>query len=84
MAKKEKDLKKEVKVEKKNKKEKTKKEKVKKENYFASVRSEISKVKWPSKKEVLKYTIATIVFVIILVVFFILLDLLMSVIKGGF
>ena len=63
---------------------KVKKQKVKKENYFDGVRSELSKVKWPSKKEVIKYTIATIIFVIILVVFFILLDLLMSLIKGGF
>ena len=63
---------------------KEKKEKVKKENYFEGVRSELSKVKWPSKQEVLKYTVATIVFVVVLVVFFILLDLLMSAIKGGF
>ncbi len=63
---------------------KVKKEKVKKENYFEGVRSELSKVKWPSKQEVLKYTVATIVFVVVLVVFFILLDLLMSAIKGGF
>ena len=79
--------KKEVKNEKKleNKKvqknEKTKK--VKKESYIEGVRSELSKVKWPTKQEVFKYTIATIAFIIILVVFFVLLDLLMSVIKGG-
>ena len=63
---------------------KNKKEKVKKESFFQGVRSELGKVKWPSRKEVLKYTIATIIFVVILVVFFMLLDLLMSVIKGGF
>ena len=45
--------------------------KVKKENYFAGVKTEISKVKWPSKQEVIKYTIATVVFIVVLVIFFI-------------
>lgn len=75
------------KVEPKNNKKKDSKKKpskVKKENYFAGVKSEMSKVKWPTKKEVLKYTIATIVFVLILVVFFILMNLIMSGIKGAF
>lgn len=71
-----------VKATKKTKK-KDKKGKVKKESYIQGVNEELKKVKWPSKKEVIKYTIATIVFVVILVVFFVLLDLLMSVIKGG-
>ncbi len=68
------------------KKEKTKnnKKKVQKENYFAGVKSEMSKVKWPSKQEVLKYTLATIIFMIVLVIFFLLMDLIMSVIKGAF
>ena len=74
--------KKDVKV--KTKKNEKKEKKVKKENYFEGVRSELAKVKWPSRKEVIKYTIATIAFSVILVGFFILLDLLMSVIKGGF
>ena len=69
---------------KKTKKDKKTREKVKKESYFEGVKNELSKVKWPTKKEVLKYTIATLVFIIILVVFFVLLSLLMSVIKGAF
>ena len=69
---------------KKNKKEKKTKQKVQKENYFVGVRNELAKVKWPSKAEVLKYTFATIIFVIILVIFFVLLNLVMSLIKGGF
>ena len=52
------------------KKDKKTREKVKKESYFEGVKNELSKVKWPTKKEVLKYTIATLVFIIILVVFF--------------
>ena len=71
----------------KNKVKKAKKEtkeKVKKENFFVGVKSELSKVKWPTKQEVVKYTIATLVFIVILVLFFVLLSLLMSVIKGAF
>ena len=67
---------------KKDNKKKTKK--VKKESYFAGVKAEISKVKWPSKQEVIKYTIATIVFILVLVVFFILMSLIMSLVKGAF
>lgn len=77
----EKDVKKEKKkVESKKNKEK----KVKKENYFVGVKSELSKVKWPTKQEVLKYTIATIIFIVVLVIFFVLLSLLMSFVKGVF
>lgn len=63
---------------------KTKKTKVKGETYFEGVVNELKKVKWPSKKEVLKYTLATILFVVVLVVFFVLMSLIMSVIKGAF
>jgi len=81
-----------AKEETKTKKEKTikkvekkvKKNKVQKENYFASISSELKKVKWPSKKEVLKYTFATIMFVLVLVGFFILMSLLMSGVKEAF
>lgn len=68
------------------KKKNTKKnvKKVPKESYFEGVRKEMKLVKWPNKSEVLKYTIATIVFVVILVVFFVLLSLLISVVKGAF
>ena len=52
-----------------------------KESYF-EVKNELSKVKWPSKKEVFKYTMATIIFVILLVLFFILMSLIMSFIRG--
>ena len=72
-------------VKKKDKKKNKKSErKTSKENYFVGVRSELSKVKWPSKKEVFKYTMATIVFVLVLVGFFILMSIIMSGIKGAF
>ena len=82
----EKDVKNNKKDEKTKKVKKTKKEKknVKKESFFEGVRTEMSKVKWPTKQEVLKYTIATLVFMIVLVLFFVLLTLLMSLIREGF
>lgn len=61
-----------------------KKESVKKQSFFKSIKSELKKVKWPEKKEVVKYTIATIIFILIFVLLFALLNLAMSVIKGMF
>ena len=70
-------------MEKKVKSKKTKNTKAKK-SYMKAVRSEMSKVVWPKKGELIKYTIATIVFVIIIVGFFLLLNLGLSVVKGVF
>jgi len=66
----------------KTKKKKEKKEK--KPGYFKEVRGELKKVTFPSFKNVMKYTFATIVFCGLLVGFFILLNLLLSGIKGMF
>ncbi len=63
---------------------KEKVKKVKKDGYFKAVGKEMSKVKWPERKEVLKYTIATIIFVLIVVGFFVLLNFGMSWLKGMF
>ncbi|MGN1379287.1 MAG: preprotein translocase subunit SecE [Bacilli bacterium] len=76
----------------KNNKEKNKKvtkiknnkTKVKKENYFKGVIKEMKLVKWPTTKEVVKYTIATLVLCVIICGFFLLLNLLLSIIKGWF
>ena len=54
------------------------KKKTKKSNYFKEVGKEMSKVKWPEKKDVIKYTVATVVFVCIVVGFFLLLNMGMS------
>lgn len=54
------------------------KKKAKKSNYFKEVGKEMSKVKWPEKKEVSKYTVATVIFILIVVGFFILLNMGMS------
>lgn len=61
-----------------------KKEKKKNEGYMKLVRKELKLVKWPSFKEVIKYTISTIVLCLILCLFFLLLNLGLSYVKGLF
>ncbi len=60
------------------------KKKAKKESYFSKLRKELKQVKWPTFKEVFKYSVATIVFVIFICLFFIVLNLIMSFVKGMF
>ena len=50
--------------------------------FLSEVRKELSKVKWPSKKDMIKYSIATITFVIFFAVFFYLIDLGVAFIKA--
>ena len=58
--------------------------KVKKEGFLKSTGKELKLVKWPTWKEVLKNTIATIVLIVVVVGFFLLLNLLLSIVKGWF
>lgn len=72
-------------TEKESKAKKKKSEKsVKKSGYLKEVVTEVKRVTFPSFKDVMKYTLATIVFCGLLVGFFILLNLLLSVVKGMF
>lgn len=64
-------------------KEKKVKEKSTKEGFFHNIRVEMKKVKWPSFKEMVKYTVATIVLVIIIALLFQVLNILISLIKGA-
>lgn len=52
------------------KKEKVKKNKAPKKGYFDEVKAETKKVIWPSKKDMLKYSIAVIIFVLIFGLYF--------------
>ncbi len=83
-----KDSKKEEKKVKKVTKDKSKKKDNKpkkvKESYGKELKKEMKMVKWPEKKEVVKYTISTIVFCLLICAFFQLLLLLMSIVKGWF
>ncbi len=50
-------------------------------SYFKGVNSEMKKTKWPSKKEMLTYSIATLVFIVIFALFFTLNDVIISAVK---
>lgn len=61
---------------------KKKQKKVVKESFYKQVKSEMKKVKWPSKKEMFKYSITTLAFIIIFTGFFYLIDVLFALLKG--
>ena len=69
---------------KEEKDKKKKKVKEKKESFFSGVVAEMKMVNWPSFKDVLKYTLATFIMCAIFIVYFILINLLASFIKGMF
>lgn len=75
-----------VKSDKKDKKKNVKQEKpVKKEkkgNYLRQVADELKYVTWPTKKQLLKYSITTIVMVVLLALFFFGINLLFNLIYG--
>ena len=66
------------------KKDEKKKEKIVKSSFISEVRIEIKKVIWPSFKNVAKYTLATITLCVVFILFFTLINLLSSYIKGMF
>ena len=62
-----------------------KKEEVKeaeKKTYFEEIKEEMKKVKWPTKKEMVKYTISTLCFVILFALYFFGIESLFAFIKG--
>ena len=65
-------------------KEKKDNKKQPKEKLIPGIKKELKLVKWPTFKEIVKYTIATVIFCIILVLFFEVLNILMAYIKGLF
>ena len=65
---------------KKNKK--NKKENVKKESLFKQIKKEMEKVHFPSRKDMIKYSIATISFVIFFALYFYAIELVMAFIKS--
>ncbi len=67
-----------------SKKEKEQKVSKSKQGFFHGIKMEMKKVKWPSFKEIVKYTIATIIVCLIVIAFFQILNILISLIKGVF
>lgn len=55
-----------------------------KESFFKQVKNELKKVKWPTKKEMIKYTITTICFVVLFALFFFGIETLFAFIEGLF
>lgn len=51
-------------------------------NFFKGVKSEMSKVTWPSKKNMIKYTIASLVFIIFFALFFYAIEVIMAWLKS--
>ena len=49
-------------------------------NFFVGIKKELPKIKWTSKKDLLKYSIAVVVFIVFIALFFLVLDLLVSLI----
>ena len=79
VSKKEEKVSKKDKISKKTKNtKKIKKEKVKKELFLTGVKKEMGKVRWPLKKEMIKYSIATLSFIIFFGIFFTLGDLIIA------
>lgn len=74
--------KKDLKVKKQDKNKKKKESSKPSESYLKQVRKEMKLVKWPSGKDVLKYTISTIIFCVLLCLIFMGLNLIMSLIRG--
>ncbi len=64
------------------KKDTQKKLKVKKDSLFKQIKKEMEKVHFPSRKDMIKYSIATIAFVIFFALYFYAIELVMAFIKS--
>ncbi len=53
----------------------------KKEKKISGIRSEFKKVRWPKKKEMLKYSVAVLVCIIVFALFFMLSDVIIAFIR---
>ena len=51
-------------------------------SYLKEVKSELKKVKWPTKKDIIKYTISTLVIVVFFSIYFVGIESLFAFIKG--
>lgn len=53
------------------------------DSYLSGVKFELKKVNWPKFKDIIKYTLATVAFCLVLAGYFSLLNLILSLIKGA-
>lgn len=63
-------------------KDKKVKDNKKKDNLFKQIKKEMQKVHFPTKKDMVKYSIATIVFVIFFAIYFYAIELVMAFVKS--
>lgn len=61
---------------------KSKAKKTSNKSFLKQVKAEMKKVKWPSKKEMVKYSITTLAFILLFSGFFYLIDVLFALLKG--
>ena len=61
---------------------KNNKKEVKKESFFKQVKKELKKVSWPSKKNMVKFSVTTICFILAFSLFFFGLDSIFAFVKG--
>lgn len=50
--------------------------------FIAGVRSEVEHIKWPTKNEMIKYSISTIIFMIFFATYFLIIDMIFTLLKG--
>lgn len=50
--------------------------------FFKDVKKEISKVKWPSRKNMTKYTTTTVLFILFFAILYVCLDLIIALVKS--
>ena len=51
-------------------------------NFFKDVKKEVSKVKWPPKKDMFKYSLTVILFIVFFALFFSAIDVVVALIKS--
>lgn len=51
-------------------------------NFFKDVKKEVSKVKWPTKKDMFKYSLTVILFIVFFALFFSAIDVVIALIKS--
>lgn len=51
-------------------------------NFFKDVKKEVSKVKWPTKKDMFKYSLIVILFIVFFALFFSAIDVVVALIKS--
>ena len=51
--------------------------------YFKGVKKEISRIRWTNKKDLLKYSVSTVVFMLFFGVFFYAIDILVALLRSS-